>query len=368
MLTISHYKNNIYAAPAANPVFGKKKSNTGETSNSENVFSRSALISSAITAAVAGGLLYKKHGIKSSVMNTHNADGLKNILYAKVEKQKNDFYFNEFEPEVLRSHIDDAMKLPEKERFERLKNINEMTTEGADRGLRFAILTGTKHYGFNRYIQTLPEEVRTPVAAKDQYEAVKAYTNYWDKQFIPAATKELSTENAIKKVLGNDSKIKPHDYDLSKEADCIATRQYSAMFGYKNVTVTSENMIVPDRNWTNTVVSRSVDVPKGTNAVITQGKYKGKPEVTLSYRSADAAKNGTDMTNSITLLSPGDKLTPAQKDLLKLKKSAKSMDIKPYQKITDCCDYAVKEADMSKNTNFDVILSLIHDSASSIIG
>ena len=134
---------------------------------------------------------------------------------------------------------------------------------------------------------------------------------------------------------------------MSKESDRIATSCYTTGGGYTDVTVTSANQIADRLNWKSTISTYTdlgSDLPQNALFSIRKKTVDGKPVVTLVYR--DAFRD--DVLNGIRLLSPDSKLTPAQRDLLKLK-DCKSFPLTDFQTLTSS----------PGSTNYDAILSTI---------
>ena len=283
-----------------------------EVQTEKKGFSKPTMIllgTSALATAAIGGLLYR-----NSAKLSKEISNLKDSLIRQINFQKNDKDFcNIFNPDLLQGHIDEAAKLP--------------------------------------------KDVQDAIASKDQLKATKAYCDYCDTLFYPSSTAGANIAESVEKVFGKGNNIKPHTYDISKEADRIATAQYGAG-GYHDITVLSDNRIASQLNHKNMVslYSSSPTLSKTENAIISSGIVDGKPVVTITYR----ALNRSDSINAIRLMSPNSQLTPAQKDLLKLKDSAASLDISDLGLTT-----LPKDSSYSQ-TNFDAILSAIQTLASQV--
>ena len=331
-------------APKNQPA--QKKEETPKE-DKKGVGKKGALIgaSAAIAATILGGILYNKH--LNAKKLTNEIDTVKKFLNKTVETQRPcEDFCKVFDPEILQGHIDDAAKLGKKEQLARLKEISH--TISADRGLELGLTCNVPHLKIDT--AKLPKEVQDAIATKDQLKATEAYVKYCDTLFHKSKTAGTSVEESVVNVFGKGTKVKPHTYDVSKEADRIATAQYGAG-GYNDITVTSDNMIADRLNHKNIInlYDRIAQPASGENARIVSSMRDGKPVVSISYR----AGNRDDAFNAIELISPNAELTPAQNDLLKLKDKAAQLDIAELQTATKPVD-----ANYSQ-TNFDAILSAI---------
>lgn len=323
-----------------------------EVQTEKKGFSKPTMIllgTSALATAAIGGLLYR-----NSAKLSKEISNLKDSLIRQINFQKNDKDFcNIFNPDLLQGHIDEAAKLSKKEQLAKLKEISGYL--GSDRGLSSGLKSSVPEFRLDT--AKLPKDVQDAIASKDQLKATKAYCDYCDTLFYPSSTAGANIAESVEKVFGKGNNIKPHTYDISKEADRIATAQYGAG-GYNDITVLSDNRIASKLNHKNMVslYSSSPTLSKTENAIISSGIVDGKPVVTITYR----ALNRSDSINAIRLMSPNSQLTPAQKDLLKLKDSAASLDISDLGLTT-----LPKDSSYSQ-TNFDAILSAIQTLASQV--
>lgn len=296
-----------------------------------------------------------KGGSKEVKDVADNMSKIKNELTQKIGdiRQKES---EMFDSDLLQGHFDEISKLPKEEQVKAFENMYATMSDQRFLDLE-AINPETR--------KTFPKEVQDAIASKDQLKAGQEYIKYCDNLFEPATFKDKPVEEAIASVLGKDSKVKPHTYDLSKEADRIATTQN--MGGYKNVTITSDNRIVPEQNSKNLVSINEgqeiYTIRKG--AKITQKTINGKPTVTIEYGSLKKDVTGESASvNRIRLLSPNSELTPAQQDLLKLQEYAKDLDIHDLQCAT--ASSLSMNGKMADPTDFNVILSVIQDMASKV--
>lgn len=318
-----------------------------------------ATAATAVSAAVVGGLLFKKGVLGNNV--SKEIKTLKKSLQETIENQrKNESLKEFFDPEILQGYVDKTSKLGKKEQLEQLKDIHSTFNDSRRMSLEIGLRQPKELFNTSK----LPKEVNDAISAKDEYIAIKEYVKYCDSLFSPAETKGKSVQDAIIDVVGKKSYVKPHNYDLSKEADRIGTVQYTGGSGYINVTVTSDNMI-PSRLNSNTVtlfngneynnmeVLRMRDKNNINSFSLGKGVTEdGKPFVSISY--ADEAR--VDASNTLCLLSPNKELTPAQNDLLSLQNAGDDFSIK-----------TLKYATFGPHkTDFNVILSVVQDLASKV--
>lgn len=191
------------------------------------------------------------------------------------------------------------------------------------------------------------------LASKDQLKIIKAYAEYCDNLFYKSKTAGATIQESVDNVFGKRINIKPHTYDLSKEADRIATAQNTGAGGYIDITVRADNMISDGCNHANTIgVFGTASKPDGVPYVIGRGMSKdGTPYVQNNFNDIKRK----DAYNAIRLLSPGKQLTPAQIDLLKL------------QEVNDLPVHELQILTSNKyKTNFDAILSFIQTMANSV--
>ena len=321
-----------------------------------------AIAATAISAAVVGGLLFKKGFLGNNV--SKEIKTLKKSLEETIENQRKDESLKEFfDPEILQGYVDKTSKLGKKEQLEQLKDIYSTF----DDPRRFPLEIGLQQSKVSTKLfdtSKLPKEVNDAISAKDEYIAIKEYAKYCDSLFSPAKTKGKSVQDAIIDVVGEKSYVKPHNYDLSKEADRIGTLQYTGGGGYTDVTVTSDNMIPSSLNsktvrlfngneYNNMEVLRTCDKNNVNSFFLGKGVTEdGKPFVSISY--TDEARG--DASNTLCLLSPDSELTPAQKDLLSLQNAGDDFSIK-----------TLKYATLGPHkTDFNVILSVVQDLASKV--
>jgi len=316
---------------------------------------------SALAVAVTGGLLVKKH-LNAKELTKQIESAKNQIERLAIEPQKNDEQLQQvFDYNILQTHVDEALKLPKKK--EQLSALNEISsTLTYDRGFMNGMTTTSDKLRIDQ--KGFPKELADAISSKDQYLATKEYIKYCDNLFHESKTAGKTIDESLQNVFGRDTKIKPHTYVGSDEAEYIGTYTYTSGGGYKDVAVSNMNYIPDGENHKHTIQLYDggkmqykeqfvLREPAGdTKGVyIKRAEKDGKPVVILSY--PDRAR--ADASNGIALLSPNAELTPAQRDLLKLKDS-KDLDITDFQTLTSS----------PNSINYDAILSKVQDAASKI--
>lgn len=125
----------------------------------------------------------------------------------------------------------------------------------------------------------------------------------------------------IKNILGADSKISPHNYDLTKEYPAIPV--YRDQGGYKDGLVIPRG-IVELKKWQKhpSLTCTSISYSHDSNNRLIGLKDEKRLVSGLNFKDPEDSREwGTKVI--FRLLSPNDKLTPAQKDLEKIKKNPK---------------------------------------------
>lgn len=293
----------------------------------------------AVAASVIAGIaIHNKSVINKAAKKAISS--LKNEIYDKVKFNEVNGLDEIFDPNILQSHLDEIAKLPKNEQIPKLNQIKTILSDCRGNGLAIELKRGQ---GATAY----PQNLLDAIASKDQVKIYETYIDYCDNLFVKSKTAGKTIEESIENVLGKGTHVKPHTYDLSKEADRIATSTYTHSNGYTDVTIRSDNMIAPSTNRKNTIPTYCTG---SHNPGVSQGvDSKGNPFVEILYNSALIP----EAENKIRLLSPDKNLTPAQMDLLKLQDVA-DLPIEDFQRLT-------LEPDV---VNFDAILSLIQTLAS----
>lgn len=259
-----------------------------------------------------------------------------------------------YDSKITKKYLDDAMRLPQKERLERLKELDESSKISS-------FIRNDALYGYDKEYTA---QLKDAIKSKDPLKVRTAYIEYvnsFDNVFLTVPTAGKTVEESIKNTFKGVSKhnIKPYTYNLSEEADRIFIAANNDFIGFHNKVILSGNR-VPHRlnssiDWDKAFTYSGQKIPeKESLHRISQGIRKdGTPFVQLSYWGKVNTLGMNDAPCSITLISPNKSLTPAQKDLLKLK------DMKDFP--IDDFRVAGGSAD-----NFDAMLSLIQTTASKV--
>lgn len=292
-----------------------------------------------------------------------NITELVNTMRRNLSFKRNDENFCKFfDPDIIQKYIDDAMNLPEKEKADRITKIYKYYMDGRTKQLSISGMAN---------ISDLPQDIQNAIKAKDYIKTSKLYGQYCDTIVHKAPTAGATVEESIKNVFANASeKIKPHTYDMAKESDNIVISDYYN--GFRSTIVNKQNqMINPEINRSLGMSSDDFRIncsPSGTiqrgKVLVGNGIKDGKAFTTIEFPSYLEETDGSRAKNAITLLSPNAELTPAQKDLLKLKDmSAEDIDL--MANLTMCINN--KDGYFGGTLiNFDAILSFIQTCAQKI--
>lgn len=173
-----------------------------------------------------------------------------------------------------------------------------------------------------------------------------------------------TVQETIQNVLGKNSSIKPHTYDISKEYHTMHV--YRNQGGYKDGTFT-RNGIIDNKTYhlypkseKNIIYEACFNTKKTTNNKV----------VKLSVPDPDTPKNTSII---FTLISPNNQYTPAQLDLLKLVNNPDKIDISILDKIfkfkpgNDANGKIIFEnLGKYENLDYNLVLSVIQSMASKI--
>lgn len=324
--------------------------NKPEEKHKLNDYLKYAIGATILASTIAVGI-FTHQKIKTNKLNRE----IKNITQQILKKNNSFSDVQIWDEKIMQQHISDALGLKTKQKqLERLKNIND--TISNDRGFYVSLYKDAK--GYYNFKERLPEEIQKVIDKGDRYTATKMYFEYCDNLFYPSQTAGKTIAESIENVFGRNSKVRPHTYDITKEAEIIAIGN-NAGRGFHTITVTRENKIPARVNYKANrgfvgglyppgVIGRlSADNPK--IPIITSGEFQGRKFVSLSYQDMGYSTD-PNVGRGFTLYSQiGGDLTPAQQDLLKLKGNLTEEDTKLLQFPT-----------YDSKSNFDAILSLIH--------
>ena len=303
-------------------------------------------------------------GVENAVsQSVDNITELVNTMRRNLSFKRNDENFCKFfDPDIIQKYIDDAMNLSGKEKADRITKIYKYYMDGRTEGLSISGMAN---------ISDLPQDIQNAIKAKDYIKTSKLYGQYCDTIVHKAPTAGATVEESIKNVFAKASeKIKPHTYDMAKESDNIVIMDNYG--GFRTTIVNKQNQIInPDinRSLGNLGYEDFITKPSGVlskgKVIIDSGIKDGKAFTTIKFPSyLEDGVDGNRVSNAITLLSPNAELTPAQKDLLKLKDmSAEDIDL--MANLTMCINN--KDGYFGGTLiNFDAILSFIQTCAQKI--
>ena len=302
-------------------------------------------------------------GVENAVsQSVDNITELVNTMRRNLSFKRNDENFCKFfDPDIIQKYIDDAMNLSGKEKADRITKIYKYYMDGRTNQLSISGMAN---------ISDLPQDVQNAIKAKDYIKTSKLYCQYCDTIVHKAPTAGATVEESIKNVFAKASeKIKPHTYDMAKESDNIVISDYC--YGFRSTIVNKQNqMINPEINRSLgmssddfRISSQSGTIQRG-KVLVGNGIKDGKAFTTIEFPSCLENTDGSRVRNAITLLSPNAELTPAQKDLLKLKDmSAEDIDL-----MADLTANIPGKGGYFDGTliNFDAILSFIQTCAQKI--
>ena len=303
-------------------------------------------------------------GVENAVsQSVDNITELVNTMRRNLSFKRNDEKFCKFfDPDIIQKYIDDAMNLPEKEKADRITKIYKYYMDARTERLSISGMAN---------ISDLPQDIQNAIKAKDYIKTSKLYGQYCDTIVHKAPTAGATVEESIKNVFAKASeKIKPHTYDMAKESDNIVIMDNYG--GFRTTIVNKQNQIInPDINRSLGMSSDDFRIDYSPSGVIQRGKVlvgngikDGKAFTTIEFPSYLENTDGSRARNAITLLSPNAELTPAQKDLLKLKDmSAEDIDL--MADLTMCI-YNKDGYFGGTLINFDAILSFIQTCAQKI--
>lgn len=244
-----------------------------------------------------------------------------------------------FNPELMEGHIEDAKKLPLKEQVKELKKINEYA------GTNYHTLFESLSAGEANNIWLKPPKLSKEILdTKDQYLIVEEHCKLMQNRLFDSKTQGKTIQETVENIFGKSSEIKPHTYDLSKEADSIGTQE--TIGGFKTFMATKDGKY-DYLGLAGCRVKSHPDIVKSQGHEIVSQKVDGKPVVYMDVYD-DALNTGN---RQIWVVSPNNEMTPMQKDLLSLNGKLTPEDINVYKDIFG----------RGKNINHDDPLALFGD-------
>ena len=181
----------------------------------------------------------------------------------------------------------------------------------------------------------------------------------------------------IENIFGKESSIKPHTYDTSLEFHTIPCYRYSD--GYKDGWVTKAGIIedipanIPDLP----IVCRSISYVQNLEPIcffkkkgiaIYKGFVEGSKNRVVRLEMDDPFRLAGESPTKIifSIISPNDKYTPVQQDLMKLAQNPEKIDVDVFDRISKFKNDIRDGKPMSRenygkyeNLDYDLILSAI---------
>ena len=329
----------------------------------------------ALATLTIGGLLVKKH------FDGKTAEKLAKEISEKISHMKRiirkdgiygDLY-KKFDTKPLTDKIAEISKLPEKEQLNALENLNSQLNfvQQIDRKL-----TGKRNFLPER-MQKIPAEVQKAYEEGDLLktgELMQKHVAGLPSMRIPKIHGK-TVDETIKNVFGDNPPIKAHTYDLTKESPVISVLRsgrggYSYGYAGKEGTYFDDIFakMPDDRNYLSKVFQERGVFSKYhqlKGGMLSEGviKIDGKSRKVLHLTMPDNPSTGT--TINIAILSPNNKYTPVQEDLLKLAANPEKFNAKIFDEITHRAvtpDVIAKDPDAINqyvNLDYDLLLSAI---------
>ena len=171
-----------------------------------------------------------------------------------------------------------------------------------------------------------------------------------------------TVQETIINVLGKDSVITPHTYDVSKEFPAIHV--YRDCGGYKDGLVTPSGIDVSQNPFTVLLNKATMNVPENGNVPDIKNK------VVKLILADPKAFEGRPTNYMITIVSPNHNYTPLQKDVLKLIDHPEKIDVDVFDKICkfmkandDKGELILENVGKYENLDYDLMLSAIQSMA-----
>lgn len=284
----------------------------------------------------------------------------------------------EFESPQVGKRLEEISQLPKKERLEALRKLHS-TLEHTEVVKNYIDLERTlpKSPSLPKGMTTLPDDVRQAYEQKDVIKTGELFKQHLDKlpNTRPAVTKGATVAESIENTFGKGSNIQPHTYDLSKESPVIGVYRNSE--GYKDGLVGQEGIyfesslitdLIPDHDVIITSLGHGFN-NKGTSAY---GRIADLATVERDFENADRKlvqfkmPDPEGLVMKISILSPNNKYTPLQKDMIKLIENPEKIDNSVFEKITRVKDPLKKESNLYKYLDYDVLLSAIQSMAKQV--
>lgn len=319
----------------------------------------------ALSAAVIGGLIAHKNitannAIKKEITN------LERTIGTSLSNMKH------YSTEPLYAHLKEICKLNGKEKLAALKDFESTIS-------RAQSYHDAKNFGRNPLLKGLKEteELKAAYESKDALKTVELYKAHMatlPNSFRPINRGATVTET-IENTFGKNSYIKPHTYDLSKENQMLAVQGNAG--GFKAGFITKEGVSYYGC-WDNIDKDLCSSMNTGFSKVHAKHKNFKLSSASMSNRKVvqldflpEHGESGAagGYGRRICVISPNNKLTPLQRDLLKLAEHPENFDLTAIRRITRITESLEKVGEQIDNgtyfesCDYDLLLSAIQSMA-----
>ena len=280
----------------------------------------------------------------------------------------------EFETPQIGERLEEISQLPKKEKIDALQQLKTILDHANvvrnHIDLEQKLPKGTK-LGLPKGMKTLPDDVRQAYEQKDIIKTGELFKQHLDKlpNTRPTVTKGATVAESIENTFGKGSNIQPHTYDLSKESPVIGV--YRNCGGYKDGLVGQEGRYftdtltqVPDQKDIATSISHGFSGDSGHGSMselraLSANVLENPDRKLVRFVLPDPNQDDTKIV--LTVLSPNNEYTPLQKDMIKLMKNPKKVDVPVFDKLTTVAETRqdMTEGNLYKYLDFDVLLSAI---------
>lgn len=332
-------------------------------------------VGAGLTALAAAGIYIATKG--KGGKNVKNLGEQIEFLTQECSRYLSSHKFN-FDSPQIGERLEEISKLPKKERLEALRKLHS-TLEHTNVVKDYIDLERRlpKSPRLPKGMTTLPDDVRQAYEQKDIIKTGELFKQHLDKlpNTRPAVTKGATVAESIENTFGKGSNIQPHTYDLSKESPVIGVYRNSE--GFKDGFVGQEGVycesslitdLIPDHDDIITSLGHGFN-NKGTSAY---GRIADLAAVERDFENADRKlvqfkmPDPEGLVMTISILSPNNKYTPLQKDMIKLIENPEKIDNSVFEKITRVKDPLKKESNQYKYLDYDVLLSAIQSMAKQV--
>lgn len=328
------------------------------------------VVGAGLTALAAVGIYIASKG-------RVKANNFQQELQQAFRRAKVHTFEDEINTKFINEQIENIRKLPLEEQLPALKNLQRYKTEGhilrlqdlnnKDRLAQGLSITRPSRRGVEASdgVMNLVNEGRYVEAGKLFEEETLKLSN-----FYKPSKSGNTVQETITNVLGKDSKIKPHTYDLAQEADEFVVYQnlggYHERFIGKNgvrweyhgIDDLSNNLSrsITEGNRPGSLWTCGKGFNLGNGVGVVHGVRNGKYITILEMPDVSGRESGTII--QLGFSSKTNKMTPLQKDLISLGDNPEKFDKTILDKITKLGNRGKVE-----NCDYDLMLSVIQSMA-----